>query len=99
VTPLVLAAVAYQEKNFDEAVSVLEQALKKDADNLRILLTLAQMRIHQNQNQEAAAVLRSSFVRHEPAIVALLVKLTDDVSILNESVEYWKQKYQKDKVS
>jgi predicted negative regulator of RcsB-dependent stress response len=98
VTPLMLAAVSYQEKNYDEAVSILEQALKKDAENLRIRLTLAQMRINRNEDQEAATLLRSSSVRHEPAIVALLVKLTDDVSVLNESVEYWKQKYQKDKV-
>jgi signal recognition particle subunit SRP72 len=97
VTPIMLAAVSYQEKKYDDSVSILQNALQKDKNNVRLLLTLAQLQINRGENQAAAELLKSSSIRHEPAVVSLLVKLTDDVVILNESVEYWKAKYQKDK--
>ncbi|KAL0483037.1 signal recognition particle subunit SRP72 [Acrasis kona] len=97
VTPLMLSALLYQEKNFTQAIETLKNAITQDPNNLRLKITLAQILIQRDQPQEAAQVLSSSSIRHEPAVVSLLVKLTDDVDVLNQSVEHWKSLFKNDK--
>ena len=94
------AALAYRQKSFKKCEDLLKaSASSKGEDCTMVLLTLAQFYANQRKFPEAAATLSSiSELQHEPATVATLVGLCDQlndkagaIATLDNAVKHWKQ--------
>ena len=95
------AALAYRQKNYKKVEQVLRDCIKgSQGGAVLVQLTLAQFHINQRDLREAADVLLAiAPLQHEPAMVATVVNLLDQVQdkerplvVLDAAVAHWKSR-------
>lgn len=105
---LIQASQFCREKNFDKAITFLEDFIENHSDPdvhsidlMHVKLTLVQLLLGQNQTDRACELLEEmDEIRSLPAVVSLLVALYDRkkggdlkaIKILNQAIEWHKKK-------
>jgi signal recognition particle subunit SRP72 len=94
IAALMTASTKYKEKDFDEAIKLLNKFTTTNS-----LLTVSQMQLSKNNVRESVDILMKLSIRHEPSVVGSIVSLytrlnemDNVIQVLDESSRHWENK-------
>jgi tetratricopeptide (TPR) repeat protein len=94
IAALMTASTKYKEKDFDEAIKLLNKFTTTNS-----LLTFSQMQLSKNNVRESVDILMKLSIRHEPSVVGAIVSLytrlnemDNVIQVLDESSRHWENK-------